>query len=710
MSVFDKYPNLPGFATEFKDGGLQVRAEVTPPGTDSVLLLGTAIDGPIGEPVAVDPATVELVFGSATGPLGQPNGSTLVKNFYEAWEGGSRDIRLMRITGQQATAEIIGEAVSHEREETQVETLGLAPGNAESTFVIAVDEDVEIDTKSLNLSANGYELPASAFTFDFVTNTLKVKPEVTSSGADLTLTFRTADIDGNEEAEVRVKDANGKALKAAGADTVFTILKTPKAGTVKFYADGVELAKTAYQVDEVTKKVTLLQGKVKRGALLKASYIHATSETQTVVVKLESAYGGSIYNQAKVSIEPILNSAGDNEIGKNFVITKPDAKKAQATDAPLRYSSIDYPTIGLLVQAINADSANNIVRASTQKQHENLLTQDLSEAVSFSGGEDGVNVSKQEIFDVLDGKRGENGDLETPGVYHLLENYTVDFIVPLGVYADDVLPGMYDNFASQLALACAVISYRGTTTYGMIATSSPDEAGLAAVRDHVAALLKHKNDYFMRDRAGNILRDGEGKNIDLGQFISVVAGPDVVINGSRLGTYADNSVAGYAGFISQLAPQSGPTNKIVGYAGGLRYTYSNAQLDKLTAARYVTLAYKNNGTGVAVVDGPTAAQPASDYRRISTSRVAKEVQSQIREVCDPFIGEPNEVPQRNAMSSAISKRLEKMTEAGVIAGHDFVIVSTPQMRLMGEAQVELTIVAPQELRAVTLVMALTPGQ
>ena len=85
-SVFQKYPNLPGFVTEFKDGGLQVRREPTPPGTESVLLIGTALDGPIGEPVAVDATTVEEIFGKAVDTNGSFNGATLVKGFYEAYQ------------------------------------------------------------------------------------------------------------------------------------------------------------------------------------------------------------------------------------------------------------------------------------------------------------------------------------------------------------------------------------------------------------------------------------------------------------------------------------------------------------------------------------------------------------------------------------------------------------------------------------------------
>ena len=48
------YPNLPGHLVEFKDGGMSLRNEPITESTSSVLLLGTAVDGPIHEPVAID--------------------------------------------------------------------------------------------------------------------------------------------------------------------------------------------------------------------------------------------------------------------------------------------------------------------------------------------------------------------------------------------------------------------------------------------------------------------------------------------------------------------------------------------------------------------------------------------------------------------------------------------------------------------------------
>lgn len=709
-SVFEKYPNLPGFATEFKDGGLQVRTETIPPGTESILFLGTAVDGPVGEPVAVNPNNVELIFGSSTTPTGIPNGATLVKAFHEAWQAGCRDIRLMRITGETAKATIKGAPIARSVETTIVKNLGVAPGNAETEFILNA-EDIDVDSVIVN--AEGYDLPPTAYT---VTNGSAGTPakvtlhaDQVSAGASIYITYKD-NATGVTVTENGTDNGNGDITYwvAEGADATFQLGTTAKPETFHLYADGVEVPKADYTLDAGNTSVTIKAGRVAKGAQLEASFVHAEVTTEEFQVKLESVFAGAVYNQIKVRIEEVVDT-NDNVIGKKVVITKPESKKAQVTEKDLEYSSLDYPTLGQLVQAINGDPRNNVVRASVANRHADLKTVDLQSTTPFTGGSDGLDVSKQELYEILGGHRDANGVLVEPGIYHLLENYTVDIIVPLGVYADDVLPGKYDNFAAQLALACAVISHQNSATIGMIATSSPDEAGLAAVQAHVEKLLEHKNDYFMRDRAGNILKDSQGNPIDLGRFIQIVAGPDLILNSTRLGTYAENSVAAYAGFVSQLPAQSSPTNKVLPFARGLRFSYSNSQLDKLTEARYVTFKFKNNGQNVAVVDAPTAAQPNSDYRRISTIRVVKEVVNQVREVCDPYVGEPNEIPQRNAMSAAIAKRLDKLVEEGVIVDYDFVVIATPQMQLMGEAQIELTIIPPQELRRITTIVALRPS-
>ncbi|MNQ57622.1 Phage tail sheath protein [compost metagenome] len=374
----------------------------------------------------------------------------------------------------------------------------------------------------------------------------------------------------------------------------------------------------------------------------------------------------------------------------------------------MEFSTLDFPTIGLLVQAVNSYPLNNVVKLSTANRFLTADTKDLQvqPVTRLAGGADGVRVTKQQLFEALGGVRDVNGFVTAPGAYQLLENYTVDTVIPLGVYADDELPGKYDSFSYQLALACAVMSHRNSTTHGIIATSSPDEVGLAAIDAHVKKLLALGMSFNMRDRLGNEIKDSDGKKIDLGRFISVVAGPDVNLGSSRFGVYAENTPGVYGGMISNMAVQSAPTNKPVPGVLSLRFNYSNSQLDALTAARFVTLRTKQNGAVVSVTDAMTAAQPTSDYRRLVTYRVVKEAVNEVRAVCDPYIGEPNEVQQRNAMSAAISKRLDRMKEAGALTDYTFQVIATPEMQLLGQAQIELTIVPPMELRQITTVVSL----
>ena len=78
----------------------------------------------------------------------------------------------------------------------------------------------------------------------------------------------------------------------------------------------------------------------------------------------------------------------------------------------------------------------------------------------------------------------------------------------------------------------------------------------------------------------------------------------------------------------------------------------------------------------------------------------------MREVADPYIGEANTVEQRNSLSAAISKRLDLLVENGVILDYSFNLVATVADQLLGQASLELGIVAPQELRKITTVIGL----
>lgn len=121
MAVTNLYSNLPGHLVEFKDGGLQLTSSSTDTSsTKSILILGTATDGPINEPVKIDATTVSQVFGKEVNADGYPNGATLTKYAKQAFKNGFDDVRCMRVTGSQAYTTLYGEETTDYEEASTI--------------------------------------------------------------------------------------------------------------------------------------------------------------------------------------------------------------------------------------------------------------------------------------------------------------------------------------------------------------------------------------------------------------------------------------------------------------------------------------------------------------------------------------------------------------------------------------------------------------
>lgn len=710
-TTLNLYPNLPGILTEFKDGGLQLRTDPNPPATESILLIGTAVDGPKGVPVAVDSTTYEAVFGRATDKYGRPNGATLPVGFEEAWLAGCRDIRLMRISGESASVLAACESVTVRREELKEQGLGVAPGNIEMVINLGTELALEagetIVADSVVVLADGYTLPDSAYSVEYVSNTVTINPDVCSVGAVLTI-HATVD-DGVEQ------NSRSVTKVAEGAEQTYQLEAVPVENTLMLYADGAAVDSSKFSVSGNTLMVSA--GAAPLGSTLVVRYLtYVTEVVADKGIKISSINAGSLYNESTLIVSAITrydDQTGNVEIiGKSLKLVKPASKRRTSNEEPLEYSSLDYPTLESMVNAINNDPNNGIFKAEVDpdlaEESSLILETTPPQGIKFEGGDDGLKLSKNEMYELLGGKRDADGNLIEQGAYQLLENYNVDWIVPLGVYADDRLPDTKKNFAQQLAMACAYISVRQHTTYGVIATKSPIGTSLKDIDAHVNNLIERRNDYFVTDKFGDPILDADGKPFDVGQYIHVLAGPDVVLRNSKLGTYATNSPVIFAAMMTTMRPGSSPLNKQVPGVSALRFNYSNAHRDRLTAARYVTYKTKSNGAIVAVEDAMTCAQPGSDYARTTTARVVKAAVDEVKDACDPFLGEPNNVPNRNAMSAAIDKRLSRMKEAGDLTDYRFNIIATLVDQVLGRAKIELTLVPPFELRQITIVVNLTP--
>ena len=118
MPLQDAYPNLPGLVAQINDNGLKV-AQPPQALSQSVLLLGCAVDGPSNTPIAIGPVTdAERIFGATPKPttITQITASqkALTARVYELFASGCSDIRLVRVGGVSASITLADTVVAND--------------------------------------------------------------------------------------------------------------------------------------------------------------------------------------------------------------------------------------------------------------------------------------------------------------------------------------------------------------------------------------------------------------------------------------------------------------------------------------------------------------------------------------------------------------------------------------------------------------------
>jgi hypothetical protein len=251
------------------------------------------------------------------------------------------------------------------------------------------------------------------------------------------------------------------------------------------------------------------------------------------------------------------------------------------------------------------------------------------------------------------------------------------------------------NFAELLKDYCEDQTINHNTVKGFLGVSAPTTNGLGDVKSNVDRLVALNNSY-----SGHV---------------SVIAGPELgySVPGKNT-TYYANGVVTYVALVSTLNPESAPTNKQVGGIIGMNYNLSLRQLNALSGAKYVSFRLKNGA--VYVTDGITSAPDivvggqvnASDFTRLSTLRIAHAAINLVREIADPFVGEPSGIPQRNALSSAIQSGLTAMKGAGAITDFQFTIIQERGQNVIGATKISLQIVPAFETRKIAVDVSLRP--
>ncbi|MDA1977006.1 phage tail sheath protein [Bacillus paranthracis] len=251
------------------------------------------------------------------------------------------------------------------------------------------------------------------------------------------------------------------------------------------------------------------------------------------------------------------------------------------------------------------------------------------------------------------------------------------------------------SFAQTVADYCSMKTLMKSAAIGYIGVKSPVDTKVSTIRKYVDELAK--------------------LDTEISPYLQVVGSEVGVIMPTTNSMHYVNGATHYAALLSTLRKESAPTNKPIKGVKAIRFDYSLRQLSKLTSKKIVTFRLKDS-TQLVVTDGITTAPSIfmagkvreSDFARLSTLRITQLAIQVVREAVEPFIGEANEMPQYNAMNTAIKSALEKIREAGAIQGYKFSIGNLGVY--LDEATVTLEIIPAFELRRVEVQVNLAPPE
>ena len=206
--------------------------------------------------------------------------------------------------------------------------------------------------------------------------------------------------------------------------------------------------------------------------------------------------------------------------------------------------------------------------------------------------------------------------------------------------------------------------------------------------------------------SGSELVDENDVPVDLGKYITIVTDTVLMRNAWLPSGYSSSFAASYAGMYVNTPANISPTNKKISNSISLLFGFKVGDLDLLDGAGYTVLRRKPQG--LVVADAPTATMPNSDWRRLSTVRIVKEIVDGIRAVADSYLGNSMSEGAKAALKEAVQKVLQNAVVAGYLKRYDpFEIIQTPDMEVAGVAAIDLVVVPAFELRVINLSVSLS---
>ena len=755
--------NLPGVISQVNDYNLGNIQESDAATTESVLILGTTIDGPKGIALPIRSISDAItLYGDFKDANGTPNGSTLIRGIIEAYKSGCRDIRAMRVTGKLANRtkfDQIGNPNDDMLNTSALYDLSIEAkyeGSLYNNVSVSFDhvKGVMVVTKpSSKLTDGERQAVQNVFTSSLVQTVFKYSDFNMTADSSLSDFIRLINANANNNVlKFKLIDALGNDLTnslivGARALTIADIATLDETSNlISYYLSGGE-DEISLDSIELYKR---LGGYVTEYVLGADGKVMVKDIDSTTIPGYENAIYDLLVNYRTDNIVMMDGYADEdlcafrNEDGSGkLVVEEKEFYSVMPASMPyiaIKLTSAILDSKGSILHAIGSTVSKIHLNVTASKAATSSIeisapaTVGLITMVETAGSrvltivpKTGLSTAKgiynqiQTSNDIL--VEATTGANATPALY-ARDLIFMDLFIDSSLYTETILiPETFttfvsypvysttDNFPRQLAQACAVISSKNNECIGMIGCSSAPATDLVSLRNYINKLLGRKDSktpaihvsaqydlYLKSAEGGKVYNDGN-KPIDIGGYINIVAAPELVFADGVLGAYAASGAAAYAGLISTLPAENSTTNHSISGVVVPRYELSGQQLNDLTGVGYVTFRTSYNN-GLVVTDGITAAGILSDFQRLTTKRITNAAMHLVRRVCEPFIGLPNSLAQRNALTTAIRAGLDGMVQAQALQDAEFTVYSSKQDQVLGNALIDLTIVPVFEFRKI----------
>jgi hypothetical protein len=663
-----RYANLPSISVELQDGNLRI--DKTPKGPVT-LIVGTATDGPNETQYLVtDSNAAASIFGST---------SPLIQRLSEAKLGGTKNIILYRVGGVSASINgLTGTTSEFSTKEANVIS------NEKYQVYIGPNPD-GVTSGAVMIIFNGPIIVYSNVPTASVDSGL-----FNIIGFDTTTTV----IVGTPTAPVELEEV---------------IASTANSGSYAAVGDASTVAYTFYTDTSVagTSSPTITSVKVGATVMDPSTYVLSSTGSAPTIAHIltfnvapASLAAISIKFTHPVTVVGATYTAGADNIGCSWQkyyelldTAYDDLETTIATEAYVDRAILDAPN--------RADGSS----ALDKLDYLNINTTSGSKVYTWSANKIdyqlGASVTQTASLADKDGN----------GQPIIVTKYSeVNFAHQLGTWCYNI------TLDDRFILASIGTSLPVTTNTAGLATwigALPQTDYLGNITADGSGLLgnkfmtgttTHSPGFFLTDTGlveGNVQTDTNGHPVDLGKYISIVAGVVVTPNSATIGTIAAmvNGASIYASLVSTIAPGNSTTNTIVNGVA-LPFVIKKTKLDELTFAKYVT--FTNTANGVSVVSGslPTV---NSDYTYISTSIIIASIVTQIRTKLQPYLGRGINQALIAAAKTAVEAILQAAVEDGAIINYIFSVLPGATVFSLS---IPLKIVPTFELREVTIPISL----